>query len=578
MSVVFTSVRQTNDPAALQEGETLRFRRLVTLGLRLGTSWGRPPMSRVILSSLALLTSLVLADCGGSNGTPPLPAPPPTPTGVQATPGDGQVTVKWTASTGATSYNLYWSTTSGVTKGSGTKLSNVANPYVHKSLTNEVAYYYVVTAENAAGESTESPEASAVPYDANLCIATTPSTLVACGSALQAGTRSTIEIRGSLVCSGPEACRVKIDGMPVTVRGAPGASIRRIDHHDYPLFQVLSAPSAVITDLVLDEDADVPCVPVSPTNPPIDNTAECARTIDLFGVAEVTLDHLTIASSKSVGAEIGSCDDVSITHVRFIASYVCGLEVGQVSRLSVKDTLFWHIASNAFVLSDSHGTAAAPLLVSRSLFDHNHRDDVYFMCGPDGHMQCSGGQILLYSNVDFLRIEQTVIRLGFPDVPPPPPATGDVTGVEFNPWGIHDVTFSGDDIHTHGESGVFANSNPPPVDIARVSFVNNKLYDNGTDPVFDPPYTGLDIGNFPDGVVTESGTCHSADCASVPFGALWALPGGAVSWATNDLGTPRVTVNGTLVGTAANGEAIAPSGATVVLFDGSNEIDRLTVP
>lgn len=527
-------------------------------------------MSGPSLLCLALLTWVVLGGCGGSGGHPPPSgdSPPPTPTGLQATAGDGALTIKWTASTRATSYNLYWSTTSGVTKATGTKLSNVVSPYLHQGLTNETPYYYVVTAQNAMGESAESSQASAVPREADLCVATTPATLVACGAAVQAGAKSIIEIRGSLLCSGPGACRVKVDGMPVTIRGAVGASIRRIDHHDYPLFQVLNAPLATITDLVLDEDAEVPCVPVSPTNPPIDRTAECARTIDLFGVTEVSLDHLTIASSKSVGAEISRCDDVSITHVRFIASYAFGLEMGQVSRFIVKDTLFWHINSNAFVLSDAHGTAAAPLLISRSLFDHNHRDDVFFMCGPDGHLQCGGGQLLLYGNIDFLRVERSVIKDGWPDGT----AIGEVCGVETSPQSIHDLTFAGDDVHTHGSFGI--SSSPIDSDVTRVSVVNNKLYDNGKASNF----LGLDIGGFPDGVVTESGTCHSAECARVPFGALWALPGGAVSWATNDLTAPQVTVNGTVVGTTANGQTTADPGVTVVLLDGSEEIDRLTVP
>ena len=529
-------------------------------------------MSGVKVFFLALFTSVVSAGCGGSNGHPPPPngnQPPPTPAGVQATPGDGDVTIKWTASTGATSYNLYWSTTSGVTKASGTKVSNVASPYIHQGLTNETAYYYVVTSQNAAGESTESSQASAVPYDANLCVATTPGALVACAGAVQAGTRSIIEIRGSVVCSGPEACRVKIDGMPVTVRGAPGASIRRIDHHDYPLFQVLNAPSATITDLVLDEDADVPCVPVSPTNPPIDLSATCARTIDLWMVSSVTLDHLTIANSKSVGAEVNYCENLHLSHVRFISSYLFGMQVNNVSGLMVDSTLFWHIASNAFVLYAAHGTEPVPLLVRRTMFDHNHRDDVYFVCGPNGDLQCGGGQILLYGDVDFLRVEQTVIRNGSPDGT----AIGDVGGVEFNEQGIHDVSFVGNDIHTHDEGAIYANDTPP-FDLAHVSLVNNKLYDNGRD----PGLGGNDIGYFPAGVVTESGTCRIAGCALVPFGALWALPGGAVSWATNDLAAPIVTVDGLQVATTPNGKITAALGATVVLFDGPNEIDRLTVP
>ena len=80
------------------------------------------------------------------------------------------------------------------------------------------------------------------------------------------------------------------------------------------------------------------------------------------------------------------------------------------------------------------------------------------------------------------------------------------------------------------------------------------------------------------GVGCENGSCHTSDCASVPFGALWALPGGTVSWATNDLGAPSVTVNGTKVATDANGQIAAPVGATVVLLDGPSEIDRLVVP
>ena len=41
------------------------------------------------------------------------PAPPPTPTGLAATPGNGSVALSWTASSGATGYNIYRGTTSG---------------------------------------------------------------------------------------------------------------------------------------------------------------------------------------------------------------------------------------------------------------------------------------------------------------------------------------------------------------------------------------------------------------------------------------------------------------------------------
>ena len=64
----------------------------------------------------------------------------------------------------------------------------------------------------------------------------------------------------------------------------------------------------------------------------------------------------------------------------------------------------------------------------------------------------------------------------------------------------------------------------------------------------------------------------------MPGGALFGLPGGAVSWVTNDILSPRVTVNGVLASTAADGDVHVEPGAEVLLFDGSTVLDRLVVP
>lgn len=85
------------------------------------------------------------------------------PASLAAAPGNAQVTLTWPAVTGATSYNAYWSGTTGVTKANGTKLTGVVSPYSHTGLTNGLGYYYVVTALDAAGESAESHQATAVP-------------------------------------------------------------------------------------------------------------------------------------------------------------------------------------------------------------------------------------------------------------------------------------------------------------------------------------------------------------------------------------------------------------------------------
>ena len=99
---------------------------------------------------------------------------PAAPTSVSAIAGNAQNTITWTASAGATSYNIYWSVTSGVTKANGTKIIGATNPYIHAGRTNGTAYYYVVTAVNAVGESPDSSQVSATPQVPGAWIARAP--------------------------------------------------------------------------------------------------------------------------------------------------------------------------------------------------------------------------------------------------------------------------------------------------------------------------------------------------------------------------------------------------------------------
>lgn len=95
-------------------------------------------------------------------GIPGATTPISAPTISSVTPGDGQNTISWGTVSGATAYNLYWKTTTGVDKTS-TKLSNVTSPYSHTGLTNGVEIFYVVTAEDDVTESDESTEDSGTP-------------------------------------------------------------------------------------------------------------------------------------------------------------------------------------------------------------------------------------------------------------------------------------------------------------------------------------------------------------------------------------------------------------------------------
>ena len=118
-----------------------------------------------VLSALAaMFLALLMTACGGGGGDSSAPAPPPAPpASVSAAPGIGQVTLNWTDVADATSYNVYRSITSPVTKTTGTKLTVADNAAVISGLDNGVKYYFVVTAVNANGESAESVEVSATP-------------------------------------------------------------------------------------------------------------------------------------------------------------------------------------------------------------------------------------------------------------------------------------------------------------------------------------------------------------------------------------------------------------------------------
>jgi fibronectin type 3 domain-containing protein len=94
------------------------------------------------------------------SATPALSVPA-APTGLTATAGNAQVMLVWTASAGATSYNVKRSTTNG--SGYQTVSSPTTSSFTDKPLTNGTIYYYVVTAVNSSGESSASTQASATP-------------------------------------------------------------------------------------------------------------------------------------------------------------------------------------------------------------------------------------------------------------------------------------------------------------------------------------------------------------------------------------------------------------------------------
>jgi fibronectin type 3 domain-containing protein len=117
---------------------------------------------------------------------------PSVPAGLSATPGDAQVALSWSAASGATSYNVKRSTTSG--SGYVTIASPTGTSYTDTTAVNGTTYYYVVSAVNACGESANSSQASATPVAA-------PPTFVAAG-AVSSGTATITPALPSGIASG----------------------------------------------------------------------------------------------------------------------------------------------------------------------------------------------------------------------------------------------------------------------------------------------------------------------------------------------------------------------------------------
>jgi hypothetical protein len=137
-------------------------------------------------------------------------ANPSTPTGLSATPGNGQISLSWLPSSGAISYNLYRATTSGAEGSTPIASGVVGTTYTNTNLTNGATYYYTVAASNSAGMSAQSAEASAMPNS---------------GAALGDGTYTVTNLASKLVWDDPAFA--KIAGTKVILWPANGGANQR---------------------------------------------------------------------------------------------------------------------------------------------------------------------------------------------------------------------------------------------------------------------------------------------------------------------------------------------------------------
>ena len=109
----------------------------------------------LIVGILALIGSCATDD--SSSSTTATSSTLSAPSGATATLGWHQVAVDWTALSGASSYTVYWGTSTGISS------SSTDDNYTHTGLDNGTTYYYKVAAVDSSGTGTLSSEVSATP-------------------------------------------------------------------------------------------------------------------------------------------------------------------------------------------------------------------------------------------------------------------------------------------------------------------------------------------------------------------------------------------------------------------------------
>jgi len=146
--------------------------------------------------------------------------PPPHSVAVKA--GDTETFLSWMEVPGAQSYNLYFNTLPHLTMQNATKIEGVTNPFAHTGLTNDISYFYAVTAVFEDG--TESPlsnEVTAMPVLIDITAPQNPYAVINHGAFMTNTPEVVVTISANDVDTGVAAYFVSEAPMTPTA-GTPG--------------------------------------------------------------------------------------------------------------------------------------------------------------------------------------------------------------------------------------------------------------------------------------------------------------------------------------------------------------------
>jgi fibronectin type 3 domain-containing protein len=254
-------------------------------------------ISMVALSLILILHAGCAGNTGGGNPPGGGGSVPAVPTGLAATAGNAQISLNWNASSGATSYQVKRSTTTG---GPYTLLSSPSSgSFTDPGLTNGTKYFYVVSASNFAGQSANSAEVSASP---TLAAPTTPAGLTATAGNAQvtltwniSSGATSYHLKRS-TASGAETQIAAPTSNRFTDTGLTNAT---------KYFYVVSAVNSTAESANSSEVSATPTAPVAPPPTPAGLKATAGNTqVSLSWNASAGATSYQVKRSTSSGAEI----------------------------------------------------------------------------------------------------------------------------------------------------------------------------------------------------------------------------------------------------------------------------------
>jgi len=262
------------------------------------------------------------------------PTVPPVPTGLAATANStSQITVTWTASSGATAYDL---------QVDGATVASVTSPYLHTGLTAGSKHTYAVRAKNAAGTSAFSAPVSATTQS----VATIPAVPTGLTAAANGANQITVTWNAS---SGATAYDLQVDGAIVTNVASPylHTGLAASSKHTYAVRAKNSAGVSAFSALV--------SATTGSSNPPPVTTTGTISFHLLLG-ASTAQDSLTltgdnytdlIMSNTIAGVMYGHLVGEYYPGIQFNKDYLYGSVMGQLlqENLATQD----YVASSSLI-------------------------------------------------------------------------------------------------------------------------------------------------------------------------------------------------------------------------------------